>query len=61
MTAYYTCDPDKNTNCSKKACHINGGQCASTFHVEFAKEPITKVNLLLPMDEMPGDDNEQGK
>lgn len=34
----YECDPDKNTECSKRFCHVHGGNCHQTYNKEFAKE-----------------------
>lgn len=34
----FTCDPEKNPNCSKTGCYLNGGQCSSTTHPEYAKQ-----------------------
>lgn len=32
----YVCDPEKNSNCSKKRCYLNYGPCRWTKHKEFA-------------------------
>ena len=32
----YICDVDKNINCEKTFCHINGGECMRTTNKEFA-------------------------
>lgn len=34
----YTCDPDKNIDCPKTMCHINGGPCYETLHEEYKME-----------------------
>ena len=34
----YECDPEKNTNCTKEGCFINGGPCHMTVYEEFKKE-----------------------
>lgn len=34
---HYECDPERNTKCNKRACHINGGPCIATKHPEYAK------------------------
>ena len=34
----YECDPEKNTECNKRGCFINGGECRHTTRVEYAKE-----------------------
>lgn len=36
-TLLYICDPEKNTGCSKTACHINDGPCEYTTHSEYAR------------------------
>ena len=46
---HYVCDPEKNTACKKTNCHINGGPCTRTTHLEFAKQPVEKATLVLPM------------
>lgn len=46
---HYVCDPEKNTACRKTNCHINGGPCTHTKHLEFAKQPIEKATMILPM------------
>lgn len=47
----YECDPLKHTGCSKKNCFINGGPCHQTKKLEFARQPVKKVNMVLPVDE----------
>lgn len=51
MNVLYACDPEKNTACTKQSCHINGGPCCSTRHLEYAKQPVTTCRLMLPVDE----------
>ena len=37
---YFYCDPDRNTECKKRSCHIRGkpwAQCKLTRHQEFAR------------------------
>lgn len=34
----YECDPEKNTECRKTGCYINGGECRHTTHAEYARE-----------------------
>lgn len=34
----YECDPEKNTECRKTGCYINGGECRHTTHAEYVKE-----------------------
>lgn len=36
----FPCDPNKNTNCKKTSCYINGGDCALTQHFEYALDNI---------------------
>lgn len=45
----YACDPELNTQCNKKSCAVNGGVCSRTKHLEFAKQPVEKVQLSMPM------------
>lgn len=35
---FYVCDPEKNTECNKSICHINGGPCHHTKNPECKKE-----------------------
>lgn len=49
MKVHYVCDPAKNTACRKTNCHINGGPCIHTTKLEFAKQPVEKVKLVIPM------------
>ena len=34
----YECDPEKNTECTKEGCFINGGECSRTTKKEYARE-----------------------
>jgi len=34
----YPCDPEKNQDCSKTGCYINGGECRHTLNKEYARE-----------------------
>ena len=34
----YPCDPEKNTECSKTGCYINGGECRHTLNKEYRRE-----------------------
>ena len=34
---YYECDPNKNTQCNKRICHVDGG-CRWTKHKEYARD-----------------------
>lgn len=36
----YLCDTEKNTECKKRICYINGGECMQTSNIEFAKKQI---------------------
>ena len=31
----YYCDPEKNVDCKKTYCYINGGLCCKTSHEEY--------------------------
>lgn len=35
---FYKCNPEKNTECEKTNCYINGGDCECTTHKEYAVE-----------------------
>ena len=47
-TILYICDPEKNTECSKEECHINGGQCRCTEDSRYAKR-INNGKLLIAL------------
>jgi hypothetical protein len=32
----YSCDPEKNINCTKESCYISAGPCSSTTKPEYA-------------------------
>ena len=34
----YPCDPEKNTECPKTHCHINGGDCRLTTHRKYRRK-----------------------
>lgn len=34
----YPCDPEKNRDCSKTGCYINGGECRHTLNREYRRE-----------------------
>ena len=34
---FYECDPNKNTECKKTICFMNGGECYLTEYIELAK------------------------
>ena len=36
--ALYLCDPEKNTECPKTHCHINGGDCRLTTHRKYRRK-----------------------
>ena len=40
----YECDPQKNTECDKSDCLINGGVCFMTNKAEYSKEGATAIN-----------------
>lgn len=50
-TVMYECDPLKHVNCSKKNCFINGGPCHQTKQLEFARQPVQKAHMVMPVDE----------
>lgn len=37
LSGVYRCDPEKNTECTKEGCHINGGECWLTAKREYWK------------------------
>ena len=47
---YFVCDPNKNTVCKKTNCHLNGGPCTHTTELDYAKQPVERVKLVIPMD-----------
>ena len=52
----YTCDPEKNTACSKRMCFLNDGPCKATRDLTFAKQPVEKVKLLFQMSQEEADE-----
>lgn len=46
---YYECDPSKNTTCNKRSCYIYGGPCKHTTNIDYARQPIEHVKLVMPM------------
>jgi len=44
----YLCDPDKNTECTKEGCYVNGGPCCLTKDERFRNEwpSISKVQTV---------------
>jgi hypothetical protein len=48
FTVLYKCDPALNTPCSKTHCHLNGGPCTETTHINYAKKPVGKVRMITP-------------
>lgn len=46
---HYVCDPEKNTVCKKTNCHLNGGPCTHTKFLEYAKQPVEKATMILPV------------
>lgn len=54
MNQLYICDPELNTACSKQHCGYNplvvDQKCFYTKHTVFAKKPIEKVVLSIPID-----------
>lgn len=51
MDQVFKCDPSKNTVCDKKNCFINGGVCANTHNIDFAKQPIETVTFVMSAEE----------
>lgn len=49
-TRYY-CDPKLNKKCKKTACFKNGGPCKCTTQIKYAKKPIEKILITVPMEE----------
>ncbi len=45
MDNFYFCDPEKNTECTKEVCYINGGQCKLTSK-EACKKTATNQDEL---------------
>lgn len=55
MKFLYKCDPIKNIECSKKACHIYDGPCDCTINIDYAKQPMV-IKLIVPVDKGDLDD-----
>lgn len=53
MQQLYKCDPTLNTKCSKQNCKHNvlsaNPICELTNNIMFAKKPVTKVTMVIPM------------
>lgn len=47
MPALYLCDPRKNKVCTKTECHLNGGDCIHTTHIEYALEETSNMKIKL--------------
>ena len=47
---FYTCDPEKHTECSKTECYLHGGRCSKTKNAAFAKEPVTIVHVVFDVE-----------
>jgi hypothetical protein len=45
----FKCDPEKNIECKKTGCYLNGGPCKYTRYMKYAKDP-SKVTLIIPTD-----------
>lgn len=37
IESLYVCDVNRNIDCKKKSCYINGGDCMQTNNIKFAK------------------------
>lgn len=51
--AIYLCDTERNTQCRKTMCHVNGGPCECTAKEEYAKEltPVYKLEEMMEVQE----------
>lgn len=49
----YPCDAERNTQCRKTMCYLNGGLCESTLKEEYAKEltPVYKLEEMMEVQE----------
>lgn len=49
--AIYLCDTERNTQCRKTMCHVNGGPCECTAKEEYAEEltPVYKLESMMDM------------
>lgn len=45
MDNFFYCNPEKNTECSKESCFINGGPCKLTSKEE-CKKPMTNQDRI---------------
>jgi hypothetical protein len=43
----YKCDPNKNTECSKTFCYINGGDCCHTTNKEYEVTMENEIRFYL--------------
>ena len=43
----YECDPEKNVECKKETCFVNGGACEMTHQLEYAKA-FSKTYTIIP-------------
>jgi hypothetical protein len=61
FSVLYECNPEKNEQCNKKSCSINGGPCHQTTNVMYAKDS-TKATMVIPMSQEAFDElkNEDG-
>lgn len=48
-TVYYICDPSKNIQCAKTNCHLYGGPCKCTRNIKYAKQPVEKAQMIIPV------------
>lgn len=48
MDNFYFCNPEKNTDCTKESCYINGGPCKLTSKEE-CKKPTTNQDRIAEM------------
>ena len=48
FSVFYECNPEKNVQCGKEHCHINGGPCTQTKNVMYAVD-ATKATMIIPM------------
>lgn len=42
----YYCDPEKNVECRKNECFINGGECYRTHNKEFERTDLKMTRVL---------------
>lgn len=36
----YPCDPERNTECSKRSCYLHGGPCSKTTNPVYRKRTL---------------------